>query len=59
MTCWALCPDCDQPMQVEYVDNGVCMVWHGVHCGWGQDGFADEDVFPTFKECLFHEVLPK
>lgn len=31
----ARCPECSQTMEVEYVDNGVCMVWHGVHCGWG------------------------
>jgi len=23
-------------MDVEYVDCGVAWVWHGVHCGWGQ-----------------------
>ncbi|MBA5872012.1 MAG: hypothetical protein GDA68_18745 [Nitrospira sp. CR2.1] len=37
-------------MEVERVDNGVMMVWHGVHCGWGQAYFADEDVYATSLE---------
>lgn len=40
----ARCPQCNEWMEVERVDNGVMMVWHGVHCGWGQADFADEDV---------------
>ena len=43
----ARCPQCDEWMEVERVDNGVMMVWHGVHCGWGQAYFADEDVYAT------------
>jgi hypothetical protein len=27
-------------MEVEIVNNGVGMVYHGVHCGWGQDSFG-------------------
>jgi len=46
---YGLCPDCGAPMEVEYVNNGVCMVWHGVHCGWGQAYFADEDLFETWE----------
>ena len=38
------CPVCGNDMEVERVDNGVKMVWHGVHCGYGQAYFADEDV---------------
>ena len=26
----ARCPQCDEWMEVERVDNGVMMVWHGV-----------------------------
>ena len=44
MTHQVRCPQCDEWMEVERVDNGVMMVWHGVHCGWGQAYFADEDV---------------
>ena len=40
----ARCSQCNDWMEVERVDNGVCMVWHGIHCGWGQGYFADEDV---------------
>ena len=46
----ARCPQCDEWMEVERVDNGVMMVWHGVHCGWGQAYFADEDVYATSQE---------
>jgi len=41
---YAQCPECGEKMFVDYVNNGVGMVWHGVHCGWGHDGFMDEDV---------------
>lgn len=38
------CPECGQEMYVEQVHNGIAMVWHGVHCGYGQAYFANEDV---------------
>lgn len=40
------CPECNEWMDVERVHNGVCYVWHGFHCGFGQAYMADEDVFP-------------
>ena len=44
MNGYADCPECGEEMSVEYVNNGVGMVWHGVHCGWGQTGWSDEDI---------------
>lgn len=38
------CPTCNEWMEVERTDNGVCMVWHGFHCGWSHAYFSDEDV---------------
>ena len=34
----ARCPDCDVKVPIDYVDNGVMMVWHGIcpKCGWAQ-----------------------
>ena len=32
-----ICPECDNVFQVERVHNGVCYVYHGIHCGWGRD----------------------
>ena len=43
---YALCPTCGKVIPVDLVDNGVGMVWHGVHCGWGQTGWGDEEVYP-------------
>jgi ribosomal protein L37AE/L43A len=54
---WTFCPDCGEPMQVERTDNGVMMVWHGTHCGWGQAYMADEDVYPT-REALIAAKPP-
>ena len=55
---WTLCPDCNQPMEVDHVDNGVMMVWHGTHCGWGQAYMADKDVFPTREALLVATASP-
>ena len=41
---YARCPECGRWMEVEKVDNGVCLVWHGICCGWGQTGFSDSEV---------------
>jgi hypothetical protein len=40
------CPACREPMQVQLADVGVGRVWHGVHCGWGQDSFDSTEVRP-------------
>jgi hypothetical protein len=42
---YTTCPNCRKEMEVERVHNGVCYVWHGIHCGWGQAYFADNDVY--------------
>ena len=47
---YALCPDCGEVMEIERVHNGVAMVWHGVHCGWGQDAFTEDAVYQTEHE---------
>jgi hypothetical protein len=52
---WAPCPDCGEPMEVEWTHNGVMAVLHGVHCGWGQDGFHPDDCFESAKEC--HDAM--
>ena len=41
------CPSCGEQVTVEYVHNGVCYCWHGVHCGWGHV-FAATDVYDRY-----------
>jgi hypothetical protein len=43
----ATCPECHSLFDVEYVDNGVCLVWHGVHCGWGHQVHSDDVITAT------------
>ena len=53
------CPECNEWMDVERVHNGVCYVWHGVHCGYGQAYMADDDVFseiPSSSEVRHRET---
>jgi len=52
---YAQCPECGEKMFVDYVNNGVGMVWHGVHCGWGHDGLTDEDIKNDEAAKLFKE----
>lgn len=52
---FADCPTCNQPVEVDYVHNGVCMCWHGVHCGWGHV-FAPEDVYEAYSAAELDEV---
>ena len=35
---WDYCPSCGEPVQPERTHNGICYVYHFVHCGWGHDG---------------------
>ena len=39
---WLLCEDCGAPVEAELTDNGVCMVLHYVHCGWGHQAGPDD-----------------
>jgi hypothetical protein len=41
---FANCPECSQPIPVEYIDVGVGFVWHGVHCGWSHE-FSQDCVY--------------
>lgn len=47
MTLWTLCPECNEPMEVESTHNGVMPVLHGVHCGWGHSYFSIDDCHDT------------
>ncbi len=38
------CENCGQLVAVERVDNGVCMCWHYVHCGYGHTA-CDDDIY--------------
>jgi len=52
---YAACPKCGDAMHVEKTHNGVCLVWHGIHCGYGQTGFSDEEVVDRPEDL----VIPK
>ena len=41
----AICEDCGSLVDAELTHNGVCPVWHYVHCGWGHQ-LSPEDLIP-------------
>ncbi len=46
----AICEDCGSVVVAELTHNGVCVVGHYVHCGWGHelspsDLLPDEDTY--------------
>lgn len=43
---WAICEDCDSLVEANLVHNGVMLVGHYVHCGWGHQCSPDE-IFET------------
>jgi len=50
MPYYATCPECDSVIEVESTHNGVCGVWHAVHCGWGRDYFGCEPIYALDRE---------
>lgn len=51
---YSVCEECGEIVEVDHVNNGVCMCYHYVHCGWGHVA-PDDLVFNTIEELLEHE----
>ena len=56
---YARCPECESLIEVEATHNGVCGVWHAVHCGWGQDSFLDEPFYAIDFDEAFMKLASK